>query len=139
MKIALQWCSIKFEKWRTVRVSVVGVGGVDVLDVDCVVTWMAYYYYYCYYRDTILKNEEKNTDCLLLKQKWKNVPNRPEQWFKRRTWLEGQVLLYIVWTCNAKVLNMSEPQCGQICLDLCNFVNMHEYSWNITCLNKPKF
>ena len=31
------------------------------------------------------------------------------------------------------------PQCGQICLDMCNFVNMLEYAWNIKCLNKPEF
>ena len=29
--------------------------------------------------------EEKNVECLLLKQKLKNVPNRSEQVFERRT------------------------------------------------------
>ena len=81
----------------------------------------------------------ENVECLLYKQKWKTVPDRSEQWFKRRTWLEEQVLLYIFWTDNERILNMSETQCGQICLDMCNFVNICEYVWNITCLNKPEF
>ena len=80
--------------------------------------------------------EEQNVKRLLL-QKWKNVPNWPEMWFKTRTWLEEQVSLNITWTGNANILNLSESQCGQICLDMCNFVNIPEYAWNITCLNKP--
>ena len=32
-----------------------------------------------------------------------------------------QVFLYIT-------LNQSQSQCGQICLDMCNFVNMPEYT-----------
>ena len=55
------------------------------------------------------------------------------------SWSEEQVLLYIFWTDNERILNMSETQCGQICLDMCNFVNICEYVWNITCLNKPEF
>ena len=45
---------------------------------------------------------------------------------------EEQVLLYITWTGNARILNMSESQLGQICLDMCNFVNIPEYVWNST-------
>ena len=77
--------------------------------------------------------------CLIMKQKWKNVPSRSEQWFKRRTWLEEPGLLYITWTINDRILNMSGSQCWQISLDMCNSVNMLEYSWNITCLNKTEF
>ena len=78
--------------------------------------------------------EEKNVEWLRLK--WKNAPNRSKQLFKRRTWLEEQVLLYISWTSNAKILNMAESwwQWGQICLNMCNFVNMPGNAWNITCL-----
>ena len=49
---------------------------------------------------------KKNVECLLLRQKWKNVPNRLEQWFKRRTWLEEQLLVYKIWIGNASILNM---------------------------------
>ena len=70
--------------------------------------------------------EEKNVECLLLKWKWKYVPNRSEHWFKRRTWLEEQVLLYITWTGNARILDMSESQCRQIYPDMYNVVNMPE-------------
>ena len=45
--------------------------------------------------------EEKIVECLLLKQ-WKNVPNRSEKWFIRRSWFEERVLLWIMpgsWTC----------------------------------------
>ena len=64
--------------------------------------------------------------------------NENEKGFQRRSWPEKQVLLYIIWTGNASILNMSEPQFGQICIDVCNFVSIGEYAWNITCLNKPK-
>ena len=60
-----------------------------------------------------------------------------KQWFKRRTWLEEQVLLYFMWTGNARILNMSESQCGQIRLDMYNFVSVPKYAWSVTCLNKP--
>ena len=83
--------------------------------------------------------EEKNHECLLLKQKFKNIPNRSEEWFKRGTRLQEQVFPYITWFGNAGILNMPESQCKQICLDMCNFVNMPEYSWNITYLNQPEF
>ena len=83
----------------------------------------------------------KNVECLYLEQK-KNIPKRFEQWLKRRTWLEEQVLVYIIWTGNARILNMPEsaeigPKCWQICHNMCNPVNMLEYGWNIGCLNKP--
>ena len=58
--------------------------------------------------------------------------------FKRRTWFEEQVLLYITWIGNAKIRNMSESQCEQIYFDMCTFVNIPEYEWNIMCLNKPE-
>ena len=82
--------------------------------------------------------EGKNVENLLSKQQ-KNDPNRSENWFKRRTWFEEQVFLCITWTNNARILNMSEPQCGQICRAMCNFVNISEYVWNITCLYKSEF
>ena len=80
--------------------------------------------------------------------KMKNIPNKFEQWFKRTTWLEGQVFGFSLfgpvmqgpWIC----LNILKyAQCAQIFLDTCNqecnFVNMPEYAWNITYLNKSKF
>ena len=33
-----------------------------------------------------------------------------------------------VLTSYATILNMYKSQCGQICLDICNFLNMPEYS-----------
>ena len=60
--------------------------------------------------------------------KLKNVSTRSEQWFKKRTWLKEQVLLYIIWTGNARILYTSESQCEQICLDMSNFVNIPEYA-----------
>ena len=75
---------------------------------------------------------------LTFETKIKNVPNKSEQWFKRRTWLKKQVLFYITWTGHDRILNVSESQCEQICLDMCNFANMPEYAWNIRCLNKPE-
>ena len=82
--------------------------------------------------------EEQHVESLLLKQKWENVPNRFGRWFKRRTWLEEQVLLYTIWIGNSKILNMPEsaemPKCGQIflhnCNKNCNFVDLPEYAWN---------
>ena len=38
----------------------------------------------------------------------KIIPNRFEQWFKKETWLEEQVLFYTTWTGNARALNMPE-------------------------------
>ena len=52
---------------------------------------------------------------------------------KSRCWFK------LLWTGNAKIMNMPESQCGQTCLDMSNFVNMPEYPWNITCLKKPEF
>ena len=57
--------------------------------------------------------EEKVFECLLLKQKRKNVLNKFKLWFKRRAWLAEQVLLYIIWTDNARTLNTSES--AEIC------------------------
>ena len=42
----------------------------------------------------------------------------------------------------ASILDMSEsaeiyPEYGKTCLDLSIVLNMAEYVWNITCLNKP--
>ena len=47
------------------------------------------------------------------------------------------VISWITWTSNARILKISESQFGQICLNMCNFVNMTEYAWEITWLNKP--
>ena len=89
--------------------------------------------------------EEENNECQLLKKKMKkkNVPNRFGQWFKRRTWLEEQVLVYTVWAGNAGILNMPEswtwlnlPKYTRICLKWSNVVNVAEYPWSITYLNK---
>ena len=100
--------------------------------------------------------EKQNIECLLFKQKWKNVPNRFEQWFKRRTWLEEQVLVYTIWTGNARILDMPEsteiyPNLGKyfsisltknvtswICLNIreytCLKSQSSKYTW--ICLNK---
>ena len=90
-----------------------------------------HYYYYNYYWNTIQK---KNVECFLLKQRWKKVPNRFEQWFKRRTWLEEQVLIYTIWTGSARILNITEffeiytkvGQYSSICVTLWICLNMCE-------------
>ena len=46
--------------------------------------------------------------------------------------------LYVIWTGNARIMNMSEYQCGQICPDISNLVNIPEYAWNMTCVSKPE-
>ena len=53
--------------------------------------------------------------------------------------LESSYCFTLLWTGNTKILNMSESQCGQRCLDMRNFVNMPEYAWIIKCLNQPGF
>ena len=99
--------------------------------------WVACYYCYCYcyYWNTILKKKILNVYFWYKNEK--NDPNRYEQWFKTR--LEGQVLLYITWAGKVRIINISESQFRQICLDMCNFVSMPEYAWNITYLNKADF
>ena len=89
--------------------------------------------------------EEQNVKCLPLKRKWKMFPNKFEQWFKRRTWLEEQALVYTIWTGNARILNM--PEYTEIYSNVGKYSsinvtknvteNMPEYAWNITCLNQP--
>ena len=131
----------EFEKWCADRASMGGVSGVlawwrgwrssvcSVGGVDGVLTWVAWccYCYYYYYWNTTLKKK-----CWVLTfTKMKNLSNRSEQWFKKRTWFEEQVLFYIT-------LNRSQSQCGQIYFDMYNFANMPEYAWNITRLNKLK-
>ena len=46
----------------------------------------------------------------------KNIPNRFEKSFKRRTWLESQVLVYAIWVSDSRILNMHES--AEICLDV---------------------
>ena len=38
----------------------------------------------------------------------------------------GGVLVWVAWV--DMNMNRSQSQCGQICLDMCNFVNMPEYT-----------
>ena len=68
---------------------------------------------------------------LLLKRKRKNVLNKFEQWLKRRTWLEEQVLLYIIWTDNARILNKSES--AEICPSVGKYASISPTLW--ICLN----
>ena len=63
----------------------------------------------------------------------------PNNDLKEEPELKSRCCFTLFWTGNAKILNMSESQRGQICLDMCNFVNMPEYAWNITRLNQPGF
>ena len=114
--ILLFW--LEFEKWRAIRASVGGVGGVlrgwrgcrsNLRSVLACVAWVG-----------VLRANVSDMLLLLLllilkyyPEKWKNVSNRFELWFKRITWLEEQVLLYVIWTGNAKMLNMSES--AEIC------------------------
>ena len=53
--------------------------------------------------------------------------------------LKSRCCFTLLWTGNVRILNISESQCGQIYLDMFTFVNMPEYAWNITYLNKPEF
>ena len=66
--------------------------------------------------------EEQNVECLLLKQKWKDISNRFEQWFKRKTWLEEQMLVYTIWSDDATILNM--PESAEIYKNMGNFKNI---------------
>ena len=123
-------------EWSQKKVSA---HGLKVIGVSDVLTWVACYYYcYCYYWNT--DNLEKKVECLLLRQKWKNVsnPNRSEQWFKKRTWLEELGYFTLIEPVMLRSW-ISDYQCGQICPDMCNFVIMTENAWNITCLYKPEF
>ena len=65
--------------------------------------------------------EGKDVECLQLKQKWKIFPNSFEQLLKKRTWLERQVLVYIIWIGNTKVL----PESAEIC-SMCPWLNTPE-------------
>ena len=49
--------------------------------------------------------------------------------------LNGRCCFALLWTSNTKILNMSESQFGQICFDMCNFVNMPEYAAFKICLS----
>ena len=86
--------------------------------------------------------KKKNVECLLLKkkQKRKKVPKGSEQWFKKRTWLEKQAILWPVMQGSSICLNLLKyARMRDIFLDICNVVNMAEYAWNITDLIKPDF
>ena len=75
--------------------------------------------------------EKNNIECLLLKQNWKNVQNRFEQWFKR-TWLEEQVLLSTIWT--SKILNI--PESVDICPNVGKYSTICITLW--ICLDMPE-
>ena len=126
---------VEFEKWHVVRVSVCSAGDVLVW-VACMTVgeWrtsvgdMLFYYCYCYYWKAVLKKKLLNV--YFWNKNEKNVPNRFEQWFKRRTWLEEQVLVYISWTGNARILNISEF--AAICPNVLNiprYVQLCENAW----------
>ena len=90
---------MEFEKWRAICASVGdvdGVGGVGVK--GSIFVWMAcergWYSWRANVSGMLLLlilllskyyPEEKNVECLLLKQKSKTVPNRSGQLFERRT------------------------------------------------------
>ena len=42
--------------------------------------------------------------------------------------LKSSFCFTLLRTGNAKILNIPEFQCGQICLDMCNFLNTPEYA-----------
>ena len=73
--------------------------------------------------------EEKNFECLLLKRKQKMFQIDPNSDLKEELDLKSRfyfTLFELVY--NARILNMSESQCGQTCLDMCNVVHMPEYA-----------
>ena len=78
------WKKKEFEKWHAICVCVGGVlaWGTWGTWVACAVSVMLLLLLLL-----LLKYypEERNIECLLLNQKWKNVLNNSEQWFKRRT------------------------------------------------------
>ena len=54
--------------------------------------------------------------------------------------LKSGCLHYLTWYCKGPEyawIYWNVPKCGQVFLDMYNFVIMPEYAWNITCLNKP--
>ena len=85
---------------------------------------------------------KKYVESLLLTKKLKKCSKLIWTVFKRRTWTEEHVLVYNIWTGNARILNMPEyvswnmHKCGQIWIDISKLVNMSEYVWNILFLNK---
>ena len=64
------------------------------------------------------------------KTKIKNVPND----LKEEPDLKSRFALHYL-AGNAWILNMPESQCGQICLDICNFVNIPEVPKQARVLN----
>ena len=72
--------------------------------------------------------EDKNVECLALKQKWKNVPNRFKQWFKGTTWLKKQVFVYTIWTDNART-----PESAETYPNVGKYYSISVPSW--ICLN----
>ena len=123
---ALAWvgCLRVWRGWGGWRANVVGV--------SVVLTWVACYYYcYCDYWNTIL--EEKMLNVYFSNKNQKifqidlNSDLKEELDLKSRCW----------FTLFDPVMPGSNMLYMAICLDICNFVNVPEYAWNITCLNKP--
>ena len=53
------------------------------------------------------------------KMKKKNIPNRFEKSFKRRTWIESQVLVYAIWVSDSMIcMNLNMHESAEICLDV---------------------
>ena len=62
----------------------------------------------------------------------------------RSTWLEEQVFVNIIWSGNARILNM--PEFPEICPNVSQYASVCAtfwiyliMGWNNTCLNKPDF
>ena len=98
--------------------SVGGLGGV--------ITWFACYYYcYCYYWITILKKKVLSAYLYKNEKMFKIDLNSD---LKEEFDLKSSCCFTLLWTGNSMILNVSESQCGQICLVTCNFVNKPEYA-----------
>ena len=137
MLVLVTWVAC-LRRWRA---NVSGVGsvlawGANMVVVSGVLTWVACYSYcYCYCIANgmllLLKYypEEKNVVCLLLKQKWNNVPNRSnsdlkeELDFKRRCcFILFEPVMRRSWIC----LNLNVGKYAPICVTLWVSLNMRE-------------
>ena len=93
-----------------------------------------------------------NITCLNIPGSWicLNKVQNMHEWLLRSVWnwlnistilnIPEYTLICLIVPGFWIFLNLPKyTQCGQIYLNISNVVNVNEYVWNITCLNKPGF
>ena len=109
----------------------------NVVGVSVVLTWVACYYYCsCYYWNTILK--EKMLNVYLWNKNQKMFQIDLNSGLKEEPDLKSRCCFTLFELVMPGYMSYLYIYIHQICLDMCNFVNLHEYAWNIKCLNKPE-